>query len=947
MNIGDIVQNGRHVGVLVEINSNGICKISSSNVNSIATLNNLRFIRSAEESKLLQKELEEEAKRKEQERLLRQEKEKRLQKECEEEAKRKEQERQQQEALRKEQERLLRQEKENRLQKEREEEAKRLRLHQESLRKEREVKRNELFAEIRWWIADSDFKTTELFYYKSCSDFITQDEFKKELENHLILRLKNSIIEADNLFFNQKTISKSEYEHLKSNEVKSFLQNLHIPLNDEQINAIGAIDKNVLLKARAGSGKTSVVTARTFFLIHHEHIHRDFIMLLAFNKKAAEEMESRIKKYGELDFKNARTFHSLAFQLVKPKENLLFDESNTGLSNQRQSLFIQDVIKNAIDDEFKQKMYKFFREETDELNYLGEFLSKDDYLIYRRNHQQITLRGDHVKSLGCKYIGDFLFEHGVKHRYRYVWYWLNGGKGNYRPDFTVLRNVNIPTIIFEHWEIDENNFNHSVPEYWKISWLGYKANMDKKREHWKLYNQKNPQNPVYLIETSIADLQYGRDFFENSIRSKLSNIGIFLNKLDDEELYKRLDSIYLAKMTSMFMQFIQKAKKQRLSPDDLAKKINHIRNERIRTFSELANNVYTEYSNELIKTKSIDFDDLIERAIKIIHNTHGNCEVNIEKNRNIKLTDIKYLMIDEYQDFSLLFFELINSIRTYNKEIRLFCVGDDWQAINAFAGSNLRYFNNFNQYIDASEHKSLLKNFRSLFNIVEFANYFMRGKGEKAQAHNQHNGLHHGLIYKCYTNRIFIEQRFNMSDSVRANFDKRFFTLIEKENGEIINYDSKLEIGRILKACHSIITQNINIGKKVGILSRKTQLSSYYNSLTKFKRKLKETCLEYPAYNHFDDNIHVGTTHSYKGREADIIIMLNVNQGDYPTIHPDEELYEVFGITSSDVLEEEKRLFYVGVTRAKEELYILCEEGVESNFLDDMQLIEYEVKYQF
>ena len=73
--------------------------------------------------------------------------------------------------------------------------------------------------------------------------------------------------------------------------------------------------------------------------------------------------------------------------------------------------------------------------------------------------------------------------------------------------------------------------------------------------------------------------------------------------------------------------------------------------------------------------------------------------------------------------------------------------------------------------------------------------------------------------------------------------------------------------------------------------------------------------------------------------------MLNVNQGSYPTIHPDEELYEIFGTTPSDVLEEEKRLFYVGITRAKEELYILCEEGIESNFLDDITLEEYIVKY--
>lgn len=220
MKIGDIVQNGRHVGVLVEINSNGICKISSSNVNSIATLNNLRFIRSAEESKFLQKELEEEAKRKVQEQLLRQEKEKSLQKE-------------------------------------RENESKRLQLYQENLRRETESKRDKLFAEIQKYL-ESDFLKVEKFYHNFCADIIKKDEFKKELENHLILKLKHSVIEADNLFFNQKTISKSEYEHLKNNEVRNFLQNLHIPLNDEQINAIGVVDKNILLKARAGSGKTSL-----------------------------------------------------------------------------------------------------------------------------------------------------------------------------------------------------------------------------------------------------------------------------------------------------------------------------------------------------------------------------------------------------------------------------------------------------------------------------------------------------------------------------------------------------------------------------------------------------------------------------------------------------------------------------------------------------------------
>ncbi len=61
--------------------------------------------------------------------------------------------------------------------------------------------------------------------------------------------------------------------------------------------------------------------------------------------------------------------------------------------------------------------------------------------------------------------------------------------------------------------------------------------------------------------------------------------------------------------------------------------------------------------------------------------------------------------------------------------------------------------------------------------------------------------------------------------------------------------------------------------------------------------------------------------------------MLCVNQGEYPLIHPDESLNEIFGSTPAKVLAEEQRLFYVGMTRAKEKLYLLCERKMESDFL--------------
>ena len=116
--------------------------------------------------------------------------------------------------------------------------------------------------------------------------------------------------------------------------------------------------------------------------------------------------------------------------------------------------------------------------------------------------------------------------------------------------------------------------------------------------------------------------------------------------------------------------------------------------------------------------------------------THiASIEIKINNSRSISLNKLKYLMIDEYQDFSLLFSELISSIMKYNKDIKVFCVGDDWQAINAFAGSDLKYFNEFEKYFDGSIQKTLLTNYRSAKNIVQFSNQFMEGKGAESIAH--------------------------------------------------------------------------------------------------------------------------------------------------------------------------------------------------------------------
>lgn len=82
-----------------------------------------------------------------------------------------------------------------------------------------------------------------------------------------------------------------------------------------------------------------------------------------------------------------------------------------------------------------------------------------------------------------------------------------------------------------------------------------------------------------------------------------------------------------------------------------------------------------------------------------------------------------------------------------------------------------------------------------------------------------------------------------------------------------------------------------------------------------------------------EERITISTTHKYKGKENDAVIVLDAITGFYPLIHPAWIFQRVFGDTIEKLIEEERRLFYVALSRAKEDLFILTMKGEESPFL--------------
>lgn len=703
---------------------------------------------------------------------------------------------------------------------------------------------------------------------------------------------------------NQNFIKKSEYLELKSHWIKEYLKKVwSIDINEEQANAIAKESQNVLITARAGSGKTRTIACRTIFALEQENINPEEIMILAFNKKAAEEISSRIDldlNYKKFNKRTARTFDSLAYGIINPNEDILIDDSNNQLTKFIQNLYAN---KNIWNEDFKEKIYKLYRadNQAERLEFKG--IPKNTLYEYQRNERKITLDNIKVKSNGEKWIADFLFEHNISYKYEKVFTQHNFRL--YKPDFTIFDNDSNQEIILEHWGIDENDKLKNVPQYWIKTWDDYYEEMKWKR---KLCNQKGK----ILVETSIIDLKNGRKNFEKLLKNRLESVGIKCKKLSKEEILDKIEYKYKDKIALGFANFIQRAEKEYLSPNDIKSKINNtVLSERNKEFIKLAVILYDEYQKKLKEEKKADFGNIMIKAIEKIHKTKGECKITIG-GKFIKIRDIKFLLIDEFQDFSKLFYEMVSAIKKYNPALKVFCVGDDWQAINGFAGSNLKYFKNFkNLFGTNSEYGVLTYNYRSTPSIVETGNNVMNGFGTPAKVFKSEESGGVSIIY----------------------IDNTDFNIHNKEDSQYM-FDSEYKKyfsthHRYFKECYKIIENNLD---KTFIIMHRTNCLCQYYDLYEFKNELIRLLYKNTG-NNFENKIRIDTVHKSKGAEADIAIILECTNDNFPLIHPDSERNFIFGNTIKDILKEEKRLFYVAVTRAKEQVYFLTEKHNESEYL--------------
>lgn len=473
------------------------------------------------------------------------------------------------------------------------------------------------------------------------------------------------------------------------------------PLTDEQALAVLTFDNRVQVIAAAGSGKTSVMVARAAYAIRRRFIPASRILLLAFNKDAATELQERVEaRLGAAGIDatglKAATFHSFGLTVIgratgrKPR---LAPWLDGGGDIETISRIVDELRDRSLSFRFRWDIYRLlFARMSDE----PDGGDPDSYDHEARNTGFKTANGETVKSQGERMIADFLYFSGIKYEYEkaYPYDVADAEHSQYRPDF-YYPDID---IWHEHWALDRDG---NPPAEFKGYATGIAWKKDVHRQH-----------GTTLIETTWAQILDRSGF--GPLAEDLKSRGLEIDWNPDRPVVgtKPIDHKDLARLMRSFMTH---AKSNSLTPADLAQRLSDapksIQKFRTQQFLDLYWEIHDAWQSRLAEDDSIDFEDMLVLAAE-----------HLEAGK----TDMGYdlVLVDEFQDASQARARLTKALIDQPHRY-LLAVGDDWQSINRFAGADLSVMTSFNEWFGEGPTLRLEKTFRSPQSICDTASGFV------------------------------------------------------------------------------------------------------------------------------------------------------------------------------------------------------------------------------
>jgi DNA helicase-4 len=680
------------------------------------------------------------------------------------------------------------------------------------------------------------------------------------------------------------------------------LESFGISLDSDQATAVGLEENcDALIAARAGSGKTRVLTTRALWLQDVCGVAPSELLLVAFNRDAAGEVKDRLESLVGGNVPHVMTFHALGNAVYRPErliadsraENQYLQTAEVAALSSRvdRSQIMSSVVRDLassgrlLSTARKLRLAPFsgdwYAIENGLLDVGGED-EKADLHGDRRPRivlegEDVTIDGERVKSHGERVISNILFLNAVEYEYERKFDW-DGSP--YNPDFAISTGEDSGVAI-------EYFGRMSDPEY--------RRQAEEKRRYWS-------DKPEWtLIERTPGDLMSrGETAFTTHLLEELDGLGVAHRQLSPDEIEAALPEVVdRHEHLQAYTGFVVRSRTLGLNHQELRERISNHQPADLEeaVFLEAVAQIYEMYLDEVIVDGCDDFDGVVWGAAERIRG--GDVGVVRQGGRNVDLRKIRYVLIDEYQDFSEPFHALIGALRAANPEMKVFAVGDDWQAINSFAGSDLKFFQGFSDFFPGSVRVELPRNYRSAKPIVEVSNALMAGGLAKRLAGRSRG--QHGAVAA--------------SDRQGERCWLRLWDLesLQLSEGEKANHDGAKHTAGLLR----ILKDRLRDDGDVVLLSR--------NNTVLFGRELDDYLDELLAFlpEHDRDRVSISTVHRYKGQEATAVIVIDAEVNRWPFIHPDWKFQRALGDTIQLITAAEKRLFYVALTRAKSSLDII------------------------
>ncbi|MEK3701933.1 UvrD-helicase domain-containing protein [Paenibacillus sp. FSL R10-2199] len=659
-------------------------------------------------------------------------------------------------------------------------------------------------------------------------------------------------------------------------------------------------DSNLVL-AGAGSGKTLTIAGKVKHLVERKGVKPEEILLISFTKKSALEMTERIKHRLGIPVE-AKTFHALGLEILAKDQQAKPDIFN-GLDQ-----VIQSYMKDQIFEDGQQirHLIEFFGyylsipKDYSDFENLGEYhdfhrnidfetlkgkMDKSNYTsqtVKAQRSQMKTLAGESVKSFEETLIANFLFLNCVEYEYErnYPLDTRNEQYRQYKPDFYLPGY----DLYIEHFGVDEKE---------RTPWLS-PIEEEKYREGMRWKRAQHAAQETKLIETYSYYNKQG--ILLENLKEQLLAHGVKFKEADYlsifNSVYRENQDKYFKEFVKLIATFISLFKSSGFKEDQLQIFVQQNQDKRdipflkrrMDLFLSLVRPIYTYYQDHLKKIPSIDFNDMINQATDTVR----------RKNQRFPYT---YIIIDEYQDISKSRFGLIQAIRDQT-QAKVMCVGDDWQGIYRFAGSDLQLFTQFDQYFGVYELMKIEQTYRNSQQLVDVAGRFvMRNKSQ-------------------------------LRKELKSNHQN-------PEPIQILGYQK--DKGIALRVAIERIVKDYGKKAKILLLGRNGFDIQFLNEDPEFYLNAEKNQITYSKYHELQ--LPFLTTHKSKGLEEDHVILLNADNSfvGFPNKIADDPVLS-WVLTDQEVFEfaEERRLFYVALTRTRNSVYILTSEQRMSVFVKEL-----------